>query len=142
VSRAQIVYVNASLALTAATGVVFALMKYFLKTNDPFAAANHPLQPYMLAAHVVLAPLAVFGFGWVFANHIFPKLAYGNGNRRASGVGSMVFVVPMTLSGYLMQISANEALLKAMTIAHWVSSGVFVLVYAVHLIRRPDPAGE
>jgi hypothetical protein len=140
VSRAQLIYLNLSIALTALTGIVFAAMKYFLKSEDPFAAANHPLQPHALSAHVVLAPFAVFAFGWVFANHIWPKLVYGNGARRASGVWSMVMIVPMALSGYLMQISTNETILKAMTIAHWIASGLFVVVYVVHLLKRPAPA--
>lgn len=138
-SKAQLIYVNLSIALTAITGIVFAVMKYFMKTDDPFAAANHALQPHMLAAHVVLSPLAVFAFGWVWANHIWPKLVYGNGQRRASGVWSMVFIVPMTLSGYLMQVTTGEAMLKAMTVAHWISSGLFVVIYVAHLITRPVP---
>ena len=138
-SRAQLLYLNLSIGLTALTGLVFAVMKYWMTTADPYAAANHPLQPHMLSAHVVIAPFAVFGFGWVFANHIWPKLVYDDGGRRASGIWSMLMIAPMTLSGYLIQVSANDAILRAMKIAHWISSGLFVVIYAVHLIKRPAP---
>lgn len=136
-SRAQVIYLHLAVALTVVTGVVFAVMKYFMKTDDPFAAANHPLQPHALSAHVVVAPLLLFGLGWVFGNHIWPKFQYGDGRNRATGVAAMLLIAPMTLSGYLMQISTNESIRYAMTVAHWISSGLFVAIYAIHLIKPP-----
>jgi hypothetical protein len=142
-SRAQVVYIHISVALTALTGAVFALMKYGMTTDDPFAAANHPLQPHMLSAHVFVAPFVVFAFGWMFGNHIWPKFRFGDPRNRKSGLWSMMLIVPMTLSGYLMQISTNETLLMAMKVAHWATSAVFVIAYAAHLIGKPSrEAGE
>jgi hypothetical protein len=39
----------------------------------------------------------------------------------------------------LLQVSTAEAVRQAMAIAHWVSSGLFVLAYAVHIITKPKP---
>jgi hypothetical protein len=139
-TRVQVVYLHLCVALTALTGIVFAAMKYFMKPVDELSVVNHPLQPYMLSTHVVVAPLLVFGFGWVFANHVRPKLAFGEPRNRASGIWSLAALAPMTLSAYLLQISTNDATRKAMAAAHWITSGLFVIVYVVHLIRRPAPA--
>lgn len=143
-SRAQIVWLHLSIALTAITGIVFAVMKYFMTSDDELAVANHPWQPHMLAAHVVVAPLLLFVLGWTFSNHILPKLRYGNDARRRSGLSSMLLIAPMTLSAYLLQISTNETLRFAMEIAHWVSSGLFVIGYVIHLMSplSPAPGGE
>lgn len=139
-TRAQTVYLHLCVLLTAATGVVFAWMKYFMTSSDEFAVANHPLQPHMLSAHVVVAPLLVFGLGWIFSDHIWPKFR-GNGSpNRRSGLWSMVMIVPMTLSAYLMQISTNESLHEAMKWLHIVSSGLFTVAYVVHLIAKPRSA--
>ena|SRR5688572_28534461 len=132
-SRLQLLWLHLSVALTAITGVVFAVMKYFLETSDEFAVVNHPLQPHMLAAHVVIAPLALFVLGWTFSNHMLPKYRFSDEHRK-SGISSMLLLVPMTLSGYFLQIATNEALREAMAVAHWISSGLFVLGYVVHLI--------
>ncbi len=138
-SRGQIIYLHLSVALTALTGGVFALMKYWMKSDDPFAAANHPLQPHMFSAHVVVAPFLLFGLGWIFGNHIWPKFQFGNGANRATGIWSMLLIAPMALSGYLMQISTADAVRHAMAVAHWVSSGLFVVIYVVHLFgERPS----
>ncbi len=137
-SRLQLIWLHGSLGLTTVTGVVFAVMKYFLKSTDEFAVVNHPLQPHLLALHVVVAPLALFILGWTFSNHMLPKYRFGNGKKRRSGVLSMLLIAPMVLSAYLLQIATNESLREAMAIAHWVSSGVFVLGYAVHFVRKPE----
>ena len=134
-SRAQVVYMHVSVALVAITGAVYAVMKYFMKPQDEFAVANHPLQPHMLSAHVVIAPLLVFGFGWLFANHIWPKFVFKDPRNRRSGIGAMALIAPMTLSGYLLEIATNDTLRQAMAIAHWVTSALFVVAYAGHLIR-------
>ncbi len=147
-SRAQVVYLQLCVLVTTLTGAVFAVMKYAMKSSDPFAVANHPLQPYMLSAHVLVAPLLVFGFGWVFANHIWPGFASGIARKRKSGLWSMAAIVPMVLSGYLLQVSTADATRQAMAIAHWVSSALFAGGYVIHLVtkkaarasRQPSPS--
>jgi len=134
--RAQVLLLQLSLLAMAVTGLVFAWMKYFMKSDDPFAVANHPLQPYFLDAHVLLGPIAVFAIGWVFGNHIWPAYRGGAPNR-ASGIVAMLFIVPMTLSGYLMQVSVAEATRKAFAVTHWVSVGLFAIGYIAHLWSAP-----
>ena len=140
-SGIQLLWLHLSVALTAVTGVVFAVMKYLMESSDEFAVANHPLQPHLLAAHVVIAPIALFVLGWTFSNHMLPKYRFSEEHRK-SGISSMLLLVPMTLSGYFLQIATNEALREAMEVAHWVSSGLFVVGYVVHLIlgRRAQAA--
>jgi hypothetical protein len=138
-TRAQVVYLQLCVFITALTGAVFAVMKYGLQSNesdDPFALANHPLQPYMLAAHVVIAPLLVFGFGWIFGNHIWPGFSSRIARKRKSGLWSMGAIAPMVLSGYLLQIATADATRQAMAIAHWVSSALFVIAYVIHLLTK------
>src|SRR4051794_29922397 len=135
-TRAQVITLQIAVALTAITGVVFAVMKYAMKSDDPFAVVNHPLQPWMLSAHVVIAPLLVFGFGWIFTNHIWPGFASGIARKRKSGLWSMGAIAPMVLSGYLLQVSTADATRHAMAVAHWISSGLFVLAYVIHLITK------
>ena len=137
-SRIQLLWLHVSVAITALTGAVFAGMKYFMTGADEFAVVNHPLQPYMLSTHVVVAPLALFIFGWTFSNHMLPKTRFGDDTGRKSGTSAMWLIVPMALSGYLLQVSVEERLRQAMAVAPWVSSGLFVAVYVVHLLKRPD----
>jgi hypothetical protein len=140
VTRLQLFWLHLTVALTAITGVVFAVMKYFLKSDDPFSVVNHPLQPHMLATHVVVAPFVLFFLGWTFSNHILPKYRFGNGKNRKTGIATALLIVPMALSGYLLQVSVNETLRDAMAWAHWITSGVFVIGYVIHLINGRSDA--
>ena len=135
-TRAQVITLHIAAALTAITGAVFAFMKYAMESDDPFAVVNHPLQPFMLSAHVVVAPLLVFAFGWIFGNHIAPGYANSNVPKRKSGLFNATIILPMIASGYLLQIATADATRKAMAIAHWVSSAFFVIAYVVHLLTR------
>lgn len=135
-SRTSVILVHLSIAAVAITGIVFAWMKYFMETDDPFAVANHPWQPGMLAAHVVVAPAAVFALGWLWNAHILPKLKSGTRARRKSGVVGAILIFPMTVSGVLLQASTSEALRTAMEWAHWISSGFFVVAYVIHQVLK------
>lgn len=135
-SRAQLLSLHLSIALTALTGIVFAWMKYLMKSSDSFAVVNHPLQPHMLSAHVLLAPAMTFVLGWTFANHMWPRIILGDERRRITGLSSTILIAPMVLSGYLLQISTSDAIRNAMAIGHGVSSAVFVLGYIAHLTRK------
>lgn len=137
-SRIQLVWLHVSIAITALTGAVFAVMKYLMRSADEFAVVNHPLQPSMLSAHVVVAPLALFILGWTFSNHMLPKKRFGDDTGRKSGTSAMWLIVPMTASGYLLQVSVEETLRQAMAVAHWISSGLFVIVYVIHLLKRTN----
>jgi uncharacterized membrane protein YidH (DUF202 family) len=139
-SRTQLIWLHLSLALTAITGVVFAVMKYFMRSEDEFAVANHPMQPYMLAAHVVVAPAVLFLLGWTFSNHMVPKYRFGDGSNVKTGIAQMALIVPMALSAYLLQIATNETMRDVMAWAHWITSGVFVIGYLLHLIKPKTPA--
>lgn len=135
-SRASAILVHLSIAAVAITGIVFAWMKYFMTTDDPFAVANHPMQPWMLAAHVVVAPASVLALGWLWSAHILPKLRSGTKARKKSGLFGALLMAPMIFSGVLLQASTSEALRAAMEWAHWISSGFFLVAYVIHQVLR------
>jgi uncharacterized membrane protein YidH (DUF202 family) len=137
-SRLQLAWLHVSVGITAVTGIVFAVMKYVLTSADEFAVVNHPLQPWMLSTHVLVAPLALFILGWTFSNHMLPKWRFGDGTGRRSGTGAMWLIVPMVASGYLLQVSVEESLREAMAWAHGISSGLFAVVYVIHLLKRSN----
>lgn len=138
-SRAQVLVLHLATALVTITGVAFAIFKYAVRSDDPFAVANHPLQPFTLSAHVIVAPFAVFAFGWIAGNHIFPGIANRFAPKRPSGMWSVLMIVLMIASGYLLQVSTGEGARRAMEIMHWVSSGLFVAAYVVHLLGGKPP---
>jgi len=137
----QKLLLNVTTVVLTVTGAVFAWMKYFVKNDDPFAVANHPWQPYMLDAHVIVAPVALFVIGAVWASHVKPKHDAGAKPRRKSGLAALWMIAPMVLSGYFMQVLTNEKLVEAMRVTHWVSSALFVIGLLVHQLIRMNGNG-
>ena len=142
-NRLLILAMDLTVGVVALSAAVFAWMKYAMTSDDPFAVANHPMQPAMLAIHVVAAPLLVFFLGWFASAHVLPMLQRTERRRRRSGLTSVWLIAPMIASGYLLQVSTAEGTRKAMEIGHWVASVVFVLGYLSHRLapRRPAVQG-
>ena len=140
-SRMQLFWLHLSVVLTAITGIVFGAMKYLMKSDDEFAVVNHPLQPHMLSLHVVVAPVVLFVLGWVFSNHMMPKLRFGERDRhRPTGIGAMALIAPMVLSAYLLVIATNETVRLTMAWIHGITSVAFVLAYLIHWISGRSKA--
>lgn len=118
----------------ALTGGVYFYMKFVLPNEDPFTVVNHPWQPSILAAHVVVAPLGLVLFGVVLRSHILKKLGANDRSGRVTGWTSLISFTTMALSGYLLQVVGSPAGLRVVMVTHVVTSTVFVLGYSAHLV--------
>lgn len=119
-------------AVVTITGVLYFWMKYMIENDDPFALVNHPLQPWMLDAHLLAAPAFLIWFGIIFDSHIGGKLG-GRIPNRWSGLLALGTVILMTASGYFLQVVTGDRVRQALLVVHLVSGCVFVVTYVVHL---------
>jgi hypothetical protein len=106
-------------------------------SDDPFAVVNHPWQPLVLKAHILVAPLLVFSIGLVTLRHVWRHLRSRMPEGRRSGLLTVVVLGPMIVSGYLIQAITHEGLLKAMAVSH-IGLG---LVYGLGLLAHQFAAG-
>jgi len=118
--------------LVGISGIVYAVMKYLMSTDDPYAVINHPLQPLTLKIHIVTAPLLVFAIGAVFVRHIWEQWRAGYRRGRISGLATLLTFVPMVFSGYLIQSVTHQGWLTAMVVTHLVTGGAFLLGFLAH----------
>ena len=139
---------SAASAIIVITGAVYSWMKYWLVTDDPFAVVNHPLQPLVLHAHVLAGPVFLILFGIVFDAHVSRALRAAGGARR-SGVTSLVTVLTMVASGYLLQVATGDQARRVMVVVHLISGALFAVSYLTHLVTawrrwralsQPQPA--
>jgi hypothetical protein len=125
-----------SAAATTVTGLGYLWPKYFLEPTDPWAVINHPLQPVALKAHILVAPVFVFILGAVVLKHALPHLTGGVPERRATGLGLLGLLLPMLLSGYLIQVLTNETAVRVMALTHIGTSLAFTAGLAWHSVRE------
>ena len=131
--------------LTAATGILFGAMKYLLRPPDPFSVINHPWQPALLSAHVLAAPLLLFGMGLIAREHILGRYRDPRARKgRQTGILASVILIPMVASGYLVQVLVSRQWRSAVGIFHLGAGLVFLAAYGAHriLAARNGRRGE
>lgn len=127
-------------ALTVLTGVGYFVTKYMVAPPDPYAVVNHPLQPWFLKAHVVVSPLMLFALGTIAVQHVWKHYISGMEVSRRSAVITAAAVIPMVLTGYLIQVLTDEGWVRAMALSHIVFGALYGLGLALHtwIIRKKN----
>jgi hypothetical protein len=125
---------HAAMLLVAGTGLVYAWMLYLLRPSDPYAVVHHPLQPLVQHLHVLTAPLLVFAIGAIWGEHVWAHWRRGVARRRRTGLVLLAGLVPMGMSGYLLQTAVDERWRHVWVVVHLVASGLFVLGYLGHSV--------
>lgn len=124
--------VRLSSIVVAATGFALLWFKYGLESADPFAVVNHPLQIWALKGHVLVAPLFMLAIGFITVRHIWRHIVRQVQPGRRSGLASVIALVPMTVSGYLIQVVVSDTLRTTVILVHVASSVVFTIGVGFH----------
>lgn len=115
------------------TGLALGAIEYLVTPADEWAVVNHPLQPWVLKAHILAAPVLVFGIGLMAARHILPRLRAASPR---SGAAAAFVAVPMVLTGYLLQTLTHEGALALLGYLHLAAGTLFALASAAHARRK------
>lgn len=125
-----------SVLLASVSGFAYGTLLYFGETEDEFGPVAHSWVPTLHTAHVVTVPLFVFALGMLWQHHIVHKLRSGAKARRRTGVVLLSQAIPMVATGYLLQVSIDDAWRTAWIWAHVTTSILFSIVFVVHLLVR------
>ena len=118
--------------LVGGTGLVYVWMLYFVRPEDPYAVVNHPWQPQTQHLHVLVAPLLVFGAGVIWRRHVWAQWQRRVPQGLASGVALALTLLPMIVSGYLIQTAMDDTWRKVWVWVHLTTSGLWLAGYLVH----------
>lgn len=134
-----------SAAATAVTGGVYAWMRYLLEPVDPWAVIHHPLEPWMLKAHILVSPVLVFAVGMISVGHVWRHLRSRVRSGRRSGLVTALAFLPMVGSGYLIQSLTSPLALRWLVAIHLVTGTLFGSGVALHFrefLRQRQPAAQ
>ena len=121
-----------STAGTLVTGVAYWWMKDLMTPTEPWAVINHPLQPWMLKAHILIAPVLVFAVGLITTRHIWRHYRQGVKKGRRSGLIAALAFAVLVVSGYALQVFSAELLLRVMAWTHLGLGVVYSAGLALH----------
>lgn len=114
------------------TGMVYGWLRYFTDPVDEFALYNHPSEPGLRDVHLLLAPLCLFLWGVIWRSHVWARFRGGMQKRRRTGIALMALVLPMVLSGYMLQVAVDESLRQLWIWTHGITGSGWILLYALH----------
>ena len=123
-----------SSAATVLTGVVYFWMDRMMSPVDEFAVINHPLQPLVLKAHILVAPVLVFAVGMIALDHIWKYFRGTIRRGRRTGLGSMWPILPMIATGYLIQSITHVGWLEVIAWAHIAFGVAYALALVAHQV--------
>ncbi len=141
-NRFQAWFVHFSNLLVAATGVVYAWMRYGLAPPDAYAVVRHPLQPLVQHLHVWSAPLVVFALGWIFQEHVWRHWRSGVASGRRSGATLLFTAAPMVASGYLLQTAVMPRWRAIWVGVHLICAALWMAGYLVHAWAKRRRRGD
>lgn len=133
-TRFQRWFLYLTTAAATVSGVGYFYMKRFLTPVDPWAVINHPLEPWLLKAHILTAPLMLFAVGLITTQHIWRSLKSSLPTGRKTGIAATIAFGPLVLSGYLIQTAATPLTLDVLGWTHLVLG--LISAFAIFEHRR------
>ena len=134
--RWEALWNHAALVAVSLSGLAYGIFKYFVPGSDPDSRIGHPWQPVLLKAHILVAPFAVFGIGLIFRRHALARIQSGERNGRLSGALMFWLLLPLTATGYLVQVFVEKTPVRAAGWSHAALGVCFLLGYAFHPKRK------
>ncbi len=116
---------------TGVTGIVYFALDIFYVPTDPFAI-SHPLEPWLLKAHILVAPALVFAIGLIAVDHIWKHYRCLVPAGRRSGLLATIAFVPMVLSGYLIQAVTSVPWLDVLGWTHMGAGVIYLASLILH----------
>jgi len=137
---AQSRFQNASNSAVIATGLWLYWSKNFAEKTDPYSNVGGPGEVLAHNTHILAAPFLVFAAGLLWKIHIWPRFQQLSLSKMGilkgmSGLFMLLTLVPMILSGALIQVTTGEAARKIWIGIHVFSSLIWVAASLFHLIK-------
>ncbi len=133
-TRLEAWIVHISTILVGVSGLIYGVMRYLMNPVNSFSVVNHPWQPSIQHFHVLVAPAIVFAFGLIWKHHVYDNYKKKRASGRRSGISMILTMVPMILSGYLIQVSVIEFWRNFWIVIHCVTSMLWLTGYLSHQI--------
>lgn len=120
--------------LVIGTGLVYGAIRYWPGGGDEFSAVS-PSEPLWRGLHLFVAPALVFASGLIWKNHVLRQLnKKESGPNRWSGISLILILVPMILSGVLLQCVTSDLSRQVFVALHWITGTVWAVSFLLHFL--------
>lgn len=120
-------------AWLTATGLLWLLARYLLRSAGEFGESVHPLEPWSMKLHGAGAMVALFFIGSLMNSHM--RRALKAGRNLALGWSMITLLSALTLSGYALYYLASEQSRPVWSALHWIIGLALPLLLALHITQ-------
>jgi hypothetical protein len=117
-----------------ASGGLWLICRYFLRTVGAYGPEPHILEPWWLAMHGFFAFATLIVCGMLLALHV--GKAWRSRRRRWSGGLLLAGLTFLTITGYLLIYGTDSGAWNLVTLTHWGAGLALPLLYAAHRLLR------
>ena len=130
-------------ALLVVSGAVWLVLHFFMAVQGEFGETHHPLETWMLKLHGAAAMAGLIIYGSLLPIHI--RRAWAIRRNIFLGIGLVVFMLLLTITGYLLYYAGGEETRPIISAIHWILGVIVPALLTWHVIsgkRRSRAAGE
>ncbi len=135
--------VYSATALLVVSGAVWLVLHFFMVTQGEFGDTHHPLETWMLKLHGAAAMAGLIIYGSLLPLHI--RRAWAVRRNIFLGIGLVVFMLLLTITGYLLYYAGGEDSRPVISAVHWIFGVVVPALLTWHVIsgkRRSRRASD
>ncbi len=124
------------------TGATWLALHTWLRVEGPFGPEHHPLEPWLMRLHGLLALPALLGLGALLPMHVWP--AWRPRRWRTSGLVLLAACGVLALGGWALYYVADETMRPWVSVSHWVLGLALPALVVAHIVgaRRERLADE
>jgi hypothetical protein len=113
-----------------ASGGLWLIYHYFLRTIGEWGPEPNALEPWWLKLHGLFAFLALWTLGLLWGVHIVK--AWNTGRRRWSGPILLAWITAQAVTGYLLLYAGDDGVWGLVSPTHWIAGLALPAVYGIH----------
>lgn len=124
------------------SGAVWLVLHTWLRVEGPFGPEHHPLEPWLMRLHGLLALPALLGLGALLPMHVWP--AWRPRRRRTSGLVLLAACGLLALGGWALYYVAGDTVRPWVSVSHWLLGLALPALVLAHIVgaRRERLADE
>lgn len=119
-------------AALVVSGIAWIVLHYFFAREGEYGPTIHPAEPWMLKLHGAAAMAGLVIYGSLLPVHI--RRAWAIRRNIFLGIGLVLFMLALTVTGYLLYYAGDEETRPVISAVHWIIGLVVPAVLLWHVL--------
>jgi hypothetical protein len=115
------------------SGVAWLVLRYFLRPAGELGELPHPLEPWTMRVHGLVAFAALWLLGQLWIVHIVPSW---RAHRRNSGILLSALMSVLLITGWLLYYATGDRVREIASLVHWTIGLALVVPLLLHSLRH------